>query len=75
MKTNQMYICREQGLILDLTQWQEFFKKFITDYENFNDWWQDMKRYDLIQPITHKEIQELLKDNENEFFSFDFQGW
>lgn len=78
MKTNQMYICREQRLILDKSQWQEFFKKFIDDYENnFDAWWQDMERYDLIQPITQREIQELLKDDENEFFpySFDFQGW
>ena len=77
MKTNQMYVCREQRLILDKAQWQEFFKKFIDDYNNFYDWWQDMERYDLIQPITKKEIQELLKDDGNEFFpySFDFQGW
>lgn len=78
MKTNQMYVCREQRLILDKSQWQEFFKKFIDDYENdFDAWWQDMERYDLIQPITQKGIQELLKDDGNEFFpySFDFQGW
>lgn len=67
------YLSVEDRLILDKEGWQEYFEKFNKEYESdFDDWWDDMFRWNLLREVTDSEIEELVAENENPDFPYAF---
>lgn len=72
-KQVKKYLSVEDRLILTKEGWQEYFERFNKEYESdFDDWWDDMFRWNLLREVTDSEIKELVAENENPDFPYTF---